>query len=52
MALSSHYERKLGKTGNRWFHCGYSHRRLALGIAISPNNFDLDLIFVWVGFEW
>jgi hypothetical protein len=47
-----HTEIKIGKKGNRWFHYGYSHRRLALGIVISPNNFDLDLIFVWIGLEW
>jgi len=47
-----HTEIKIGKKGNCWLHWGYSFKRFALGITISPNNFDLDLIFVWIGLEW
>ena len=47
-----HTEIKIGKKGNCWLHGGYSFKRFALGITISPNNFDLDLIFVWIGLEW
>ena len=52
MDLIMHKEVKLGKTGNRWLHYGYSYRRFGLGITISPNNFDLDLFFFWIGAEW
>jgi hypothetical protein len=45
-------EIKIGKRGNVWLHYGYSHMRLALGITISPNNFELDLVFFWIGLEW
>ena len=47
-----HTEIKIGKKGNCWLHWCYSFKRFALGITISPNNFDLDLIFVWIGLEW
>ena len=47
-----HKEIKVGKKGNRWFHYGYSHKRFALGVVISPNNFDVDLCFFWIGLEW
>ena len=47
-----HKEIKVGKKGNRWFHYGYSHRRFAIGVAVSRRSFDLDLFFVWIGLEW
>ena len=45
-------EIKIGKKGNRWFHCGYSFRHFSLGIRFDKRSFDLDLCFFWIGLEW
>ena len=52
MELSLHKERKLGKTGNRYLHYGYSLRHFSLGFRFDKRTVDLDLCFIWIGVEW
>jgi hypothetical protein len=39
-------------TNRLWVNAGFSFNRVALGISLNRNFFDIDLVFIYIGFEW
>ena len=39
-------------TNRLWLNAGFSFNRVALGISLHRNFIDIDLIFIYIGFEF
>jgi len=36
----------------KWIACGYSFRRLSVGVTMSKYEFSIDLFLVWFSVEF
>lgn len=50
MLTKSSINKKLTK--RLWFTAGFSFNRIALGVSLHRNYIDIDLIFIYIGFEF
>jgi len=39
-------------TNRVWVNAGFCFNRIALGISLHRNYLDIDLIFIYIGFEF